>query len=147
MYNLKTTTLDAIDIATLNQLDQDGITVHWDYVTIDDDAKRRLQEICTYGAKTGVSNFIYYSEINEFVKTSRQTIIDALTNDASDFGYSGPIELISNFNGVDDYSYDEIARCLYGHENDEDDFGPLNSVIAWYCLERTAQKILDAIDA
>lgn len=148
MYTLNATTLDAIDIAVLEQLDQEGIEINSNYIEIDDDAKRRLEEICTYGAGTGVSNFIYYSEINDFIENNRRTIIDALTNDASAFGYSGAIELISTFNGVrDDYSYDEIARCLYDHESDKDDFCGLASAIAWYCLECTAQKIIDAIDA
>ena len=53
-------------------------------------------------------------------------------------GYKNTLEMVQGFNGLKDYTADEIARALYGRF--DDDLTVIYNTFAWYALEETAYR-------
>ena len=106
-----------------------------------EDWKEDLENVlrCSSGAAGGFRGFIYYSETTQFAKKNRKEIVKLLEEQAEDFGYSGPIEMVRSFNCLKgfDATEREVARSLYGRPTEEDT--QILNALAWYALEEVAR--------
>ena len=102
--------------------------------------KEDLQNVlrCSSGAAGGFSGFIWYSDTVQFAKKNRKAIVELLEEQAEDFGYSGPIEMVRSFNCLKGFDPNEreVARSLYGRPTEEDT--QILNALAWYALEEVA---------
>lgn len=94
-----------------------------------------VPDILQGGASAGVSGFIYYHETLDFTRKNFNLIMEALKEDASDFGLD-LFEMLKGFNCFNDLTSDQIAEGLY--RSDSDYRTQVFNGLAWYALERVA---------
>ena len=105
------------------------------------DWKEDLQNVlrCSSGAAGGFTGFIWYEDTVQFAKKYRKAIVELLEEQAQEYGYSGPIEMVKSFNCLKgfDATEKEVARSLYGRPTDDDT--QILNALAWYALEEVAR--------
>ncbi len=105
------------------------------------DWKEDLQNVvsCSSGAAGGFTGFIWYEDTVQFAKKYRKAIVELLEEQAQEYGYSGPIEMVKSFNCLKgfDATEREVARSLYGRPTDDDT--QILNALAWYALEEVAR--------
>lgn len=94
-----------------------------------------VPDILQGGASAGVSGFIYYNETLDFTQKNFDLIMEALKDDARDYGL-GLLEMLKGFNCFKDMTEDEIAEGLYNPNSDWKT--TIYNGLAWYALERVA---------
>ena len=88
-----------------------------------------------YGAAAGFTGFIYYTETVNFWRKHRAAIVALMNEQAEGMG-ENVLQMVNRFNGLTEYSADEIGRALYGHYNP--DLNYIYNVFAWFALEQVA---------
>ena len=92
--------------------------------------------VASHGAACGFGGFIYYSETVAFFRRNKINIIQMACEIAEELG-TDPVAMVRGFNCLgDSYSYDEVARAMYGRYNDE--LTQIYNALAWFALEEVA---------
>lgn len=90
-----------------------------------------IRDAGEHGADSGFAGFTYYSDTSEFVAKHREIIMDALADDACEFGYASIPEFVATFSRAD-MAIDETGfDCL----------------IAWYAPEAVGRMLNDRREA
>ena len=144
-------TLDALDIATIEQLGGRARSSS-DGCIISEDAADQLANVCrsSCGAAGGFTGFVYYHETREFFKANRERIAARLREQISDGlfdGARGVVSAVMSFNclkGCDAAEIEEeAARAFFGPLEGFDE-GALDNVAnacAWAALEDLAFRL------
>lgn len=103
-----------------------------------------MQNIASHGYQSGVSGFIYYSETVAFWRKHKKAIMEVLTELHNSIGEGSLIEMIQGFNGLKDYSQDEIGQAIYGRYNENLD--TVYNTLVWACGENLAYSISEHIE-
>ena len=111
----------------------------------DDEVNSTMSDIASHGADAGFSGFISYYETCQFARANMAAIYGQIKDDAADFGYVGPLEMIASFNCLHgEFPAYEIASVIHDDiddatRNDGADTSILNA-LAWYALESAAHS-------
>ncbi len=84
-----------------------------------------LEDIASHGADAGYPHITYYTDTIKLYNRFEDEIWTALREDADDFGYKNPLELIAKFN------------------TSADDDTTFKNLLVWYMVERTARQLID----
>lgn len=117
-----------------------------------DEFKEKAQDIADHGSQTGCGGFIYYTETMSFTAKYRPLIAEFAEEQAADLGYSSVIVMIKDFNTIKDcdFSYNDIAKALYGRlsNNDPDQYyikEQVYNVLCWYIEEEVSRSFVDYV--
>jgi len=128
----------------LTQLDLNVIE-NLGYNSLEDGCKDTLSDVANYGAGGGYGRFCYYSDTCKFFDYNRDDILQLASDMAEDFGLDGAASLIKGFNCLNGlYSLDEVAQAIYDKGCDSDAVTQVKNALAWFALEETARKVVDA---
>ena len=83
-------------------------------------------DIASHGANSGFPGITYYRDTCKLYDKFKDEIWEMLIDDARDFGYSNPFELVATFRRSDVNSVTEVENLL-----------------VWYAAERVAREISD----
>ena len=108
------------------------------------DFKSIASDVASYGAQGGFSGFTWYEDTVKFTSKNLDAIMLICRQDAEEFGISGVISFIKAFNGMQDYSEDEIAEGIYDKHSDMRT--TIFNVLAWYVLEEVARAYVSNVD-
>lgn len=97
------------------------------------------RDVSNYGADSGYSGFIYYSETVEFAEIYQGPIMRLVRDMADEFGTNW-LDLIESFGCIDLQAH-EIADILAG--NDDDNKTQLFNALAWFALEEVSRAYVD----
>lgn len=124
--------LAALVVPVKNQLGCSSVSEFWD----------QLENVgrSPYGAASGFTGFIYYSETVAFWRAYRAKITKCLGDLAESLG-EDTLHMVCSFNSLEGYEYDEIARALYGNYNSDYDY--IYNTFAWFALEEVAHRYSD----
>ena len=86
-----------------------------------------LADLCRCGAQGGFSGLIYYHETTALYERYHRDIWHMLNQDAEDYGFRSPHELIATFRGMEDVYSDEQYKNL----------------LVWYAAERIAREVTE----
>jgi hypothetical protein len=103
-----------------------------------------MQSISQHGYSSGCAGLIYYSETTAVWKKNKKDIIEALQTEIEGYSEKGFIETLQSFNGLKDYSTDEIGQAVYGRYNSELDC--IYNTLVWACGEQLAMRISDYVE-
>ena len=111
-----------------------------------DSFKERAHDIANYGASGGFNGWIYYTETVGFWRKNKTLILELATSQASEYGDTDLIGMVSSFNSIkkSDYTTCELGAALFGRYNDE--YTTVYNVMAWYALEEVARNYCDLLE-
>ena len=114
--------------------------------------KEKAQDIADHGSQSGCGGFIYYAETMAFTAKHRPLIVGFAEEQAEDLGYNSVITMIQDFNMIKgcDFSYNDIAKALYGRlsNNDPDQYyikEQVYNVLCWYIEEEVSRSFVDYV--
>ena len=99
--------------------------------------KESASDVCNYGASSGFSGFIYYTETEAFTKKHHTLIMHLLSEYADDMGVNA-LELLSGFNCFKNMSDIEIFDGLMNPKSD--DRSTVYNGLSWFALEEAARS-------
>ena len=98
--------------------------------------KQSFKDIIRYGADSGFSGFIYYSETTAFFKRNRRSILAHLDAICFDIG-EDRISVLKSWRCLNHLTSDEIARGLY-EGGKSDDVTQVQNALSFFALEEVA---------
>lgn len=108
--------------------------------------KERAADVANYGADSGFSGFIYYTDTVAFTKRNKTEILQVAWELARDLGEGDEFDLIANFGCLrGEFTAAEIARAIYS-PRDEGRQTVFNA-LAWFALEEVACSYCDLVEA
>lgn len=117
-----------------------------------DEFKEKAQDIADHGSQSGCGGFIYYSETMAFTAKYRPLIAGFAEEQAEELGYHSAATMIQDFNTIKncDFSYNDIAKALYGRlsNNDTDQHyikEQVYNVLCWYIEEEVSRSFVDYV--
>ena len=117
-----------------------------------DEFKEKAQDIADHGSQTGCGGFIYYTETMAFTAKHRPLIAEFAEEQAKELGYPSAVTMIQDFNTIKnyDFSYNDIAKALYGRmsNNDTDQRyikEQIYNVLCWYVEEEVSRSFVDYV--
>lgn len=117
-----------------------------------DEFKEKAQDIADHGSQSGCGGFIYYTDTAAFTAKYRPLIAAFAEEQAADLGYSSIVVMIKDFNMIKDcdFSYNDIAKALYGRlsNNDPDQYyikEQVYNVLCWYIEEEVSRSFVDYV--
>lgn len=121
-------TLNPLDRRVLRQLKGN----HDDVIATAKDAAR-------HGADSGFGGFTYHVETVAFFKRNRKAILESLAALADDCGQTSS-EMLAGFKCLEGITDPMAILANPSH----DDHGTVANALAWFALEETGRKLLDA---
>ena len=103
-------------------------------------------DISNHGIDGGFGGFIYYSDTVSFAQDNREVILDALKEDAQEFGHESVPEMMANWKSLDGFSQDEIAEALYSNDESHEAHTSVYNAMAWYAGEKASYEYVNAMD-
>ncbi|WP_180061848.1 MULTISPECIES: hypothetical protein, partial [unclassified Acinetobacter] len=88
-------------------------------------------DVSNYGIDGGASGFIYYEDTIKFSQDNREVILDALKEDAQEFGHESVPEMMAHWKSLDGFSQDEIAEALYSNDENHEAHTSVYNAMAW----------------
>lgn len=107
--------------------------------------KELAEDICNYGANTGIS-FIYYKDQIAFVKKYRKEILSFIENESEEIGLSvGKFVLGFRCLPGCDFTETDVYRVLLEttRSKSEEDLSQIYAALSWYVVEELAYMILE----
>ena len=115
--------------------------------------KERAQDIADHGSQSGCGGFIYYAETMAFTAKHRPLIVEFAEEQAKELGYPSAATMIQDFNMIKncDFSYNDIAKALYGclSNNDTDQHyikEQVYNTLCWYIEEEVSRSFVDQLE-
>lgn len=105
-----------------------------------EELKEIAQNVCNYGANSGFSGFIYYSDTMKFYHKNKTKILDLVADMAENMGET-PVNFVKSFNCLKSSTEEEIAITLYGKPSQHDQ--TVSNALAWFALEEVCRAIAD----
>lgn len=98
-----------------------------------------LKNIIDNGIQGGFPGFTYYDDTVKFFDDNRDLILDALQDDANDFGEE-LFSMIANFNCLKSYDFStvDIAEAIYYNS---DNSVVIKNALAWYAAEKAVHSM------
>lgn len=95
-----------------------------------------VEDVNNYGADSGFSGFIYYSDTHKFAMTHRKAIIQLLEYTAENIG-EDVVKMVSSFGVFSNSPMDaDDKRDLYKYlGGGKPEQGTITNVMAWFALE------------
>ena len=84
-----------------------------------------IREAVTHGADAGWAGFSYYHDTCAFTETNREVIMEAVMQDAEEFGYDSIPEFMATWN--------KNYQCI--------DSTTFDNQLAWYALEAVGRML------
>ena len=114
--------------------------------------KEKAKDIADHGSQIGCGGFIYYAETMAFTAKHRPLIVEFAEDQAKELDYPSVITMIQDFNSIKncDFSYNDIAKALYGRlsNNDPDQHyikEQVYNVLCWYIEEEVSRSFVDYV--
>jgi hypothetical protein len=101
--------------------------------------KNRADDICNYGANSGFSGFIYYSDTVPFAKRQKANIMEYAAEMADSLGES-LIKMIAGFNCLK-ITEAECAEAIYNPKSENRT--QVFNALAWFALEEVCRAWVD----
>ena len=98
-------------------------------------------DVSRYGANTGWSGFIFYTETVAFAKRNKSAIMELCKDQAEDFYGRGTTipQFIAYFNCLKGIDSESVAIALYAGKGE--DCTQVYNALAWYALEEVSRRI------
>ncbi len=97
-----------------------------------------MENIYNYGMENGFHGFIYYSENLTFFKKNKKIILASLENSYLDYGYSCLLTGLKEIKQLQDYTFSDIAKVIYGNSEDH----IIINYLVWSFVEEEARKFI-----
>lgn len=128
--------------ATNAELAKAVIAQMGDYETFSENAPC----INSHGIAGGYNGFIYYTDTVKFAEENYENILLVMKDDIKEMGCHCVPEFMQKFQGLKDYSQDEIAEVVYGKNKEHDDYDIMFNALAWYAATKASYDYVYGIE-
>ena len=114
---------------------------------LNEDNASTLNDIARYGADSGFTGFIYYSDTCKFFDDNKDLIMEQLLEDRASMGYNSLTDMLSSFRCFQDVdTYDIESFLIDSDDESNEEQTTLKNGLAWYAWESVAWQLEEQIE-
>ena len=98
-----------------------------------------MENIYDHGIENGFHGFIYYSENLAFYKKNKKMILSSLEDSYLEYGYSCLLTGLKAIKQLEDYTFSDIAKVIYGNSEDH----IIINYLVWSFVEEEARRLIE----